>query len=137
MRNIERQKEYMKEYRKRPEVRERHKQYMIEYWQKSENKEKLREYLKEYKKRPEVIEKIKKYREEHIEEIRRKAREYNKANPDKTKKAYENFKEKHNWSKYCLERKRARVERLRAKGCTNAWSVCTRGAAPKYKEVEK
>ncbi len=72
-RRVQYNKEYLKEYHKRPEVREKIK----EYNRKPEAKEKTREYFK----RPEVREKIREYnkrpyvRKKHIDYIERQLRE--------------------------------------------------------------
>lgn len=54
-------REYLREYRKKPEVQRRIKEYNKKYYQKPEVKKRHRKYMREYNKRPEVKERIKKY----------------------------------------------------------------------------
>ena len=89
------------------------------------DKEKQKEYMREYRKknREKMNEYARKYYEEHKEEI-----------GEKNKKHHAKFIENHNWSEYCSNVRKKRVERLREEGCINAWSVVTKGDKPKYKE---
>lgn len=64
-------------------------------------------------------------------------KKYNKEHPEVQKRALENFKQKHDWTKYCNEARKRRIERLKAAGCTNPWNVCVTGAEPKYKKEDK
>ena len=43
----------------------------------------------------------------------------------------EKFQETHNWSKYCGERRKERINRLIDNGCLNPYAVVN-GAKPKY-----
>lgn len=92
-------------------------------WQK-ENREKANFYSKKYyeKHKNKIKETQRKYRENNVEKIK----EYRK-------KSHSKFLETHNWSKYCNERRRIKVEKLREQGVINAWAVVN-GKEPKYKE---
>lgn len=91
--------EYMKQYRQRPEIRERirlynrryyerhkekilakHRIYMREYFKRPEVREKVRAYMREYMKRPYVREKIKQYlkRPEVKERLKKYREKYKK-----------------------------------------------------------
>tara|TARA_B110000014_G_C20120606_1_gene593663 strand:- start:2379 stop:2981 length:603 start_codon:yes stop_codon:yes gene_type:complete len=75
------QKEYMKEYYQRPEVKERKKEYNKEYRQRPEVKERKRKHDKEYYQRPEVKELRKKYLKEYYQRPEVKERNFkNKIN---------------------------------------------------------
>ena len=67
-------RDYMKEYRQKPEVKKYIKEYMREYEQRPEVKERKREYMREYDQRPEVIE----YRKEYYQrpEVKEKNKLY-------------------------------------------------------------
>ena len=54
-------REYMKEYHERPEVKIKERRYLKEYNKRPEVKEKFKEYMKKYHERPEVKEKFKEY----------------------------------------------------------------------------
>lgn len=119
----EEKSQYMKEYREKN--KEKLLAYMREYSKKyyQKNKEKTREYNKEY-------------REKNKESIKERNRKYHEEHPDANRKSYENFIAKNNWVEYCSNARKRRVEKLKAEGCTNAWSVVVRGTEPKYKKVE-
>lgn len=104
----EKQKEYMREYRKK-------------------NREKMNEYARKYYEQHPGIKKeyARKYYQEHKEEI-----------DEKNKKHHAKFIETHNWSEYCSNLRKRRVERLREEGCINAWSVVAKGDKPKYADVK-
>ena len=87
------------------------------------NKDKIKEYRK-------------KYYEEHIEkskELNEYRKKYAREHKEQAKQNIKKFQEKHDWVKYCADRRRARVERLKAQGVTNAWMVVTKSVEPKYK----
>lgn len=94
-------------------------------WQR-ENKEKVAGYNK-------------KYRETHKEKVKEIAKNWRLKNIDRVKeinkRSHIKFKETHNWSEYCDERRKARAERLMAQGIKNPWAVMN-GGKPKYKEKE-
>lgn len=120
-------------------------------------KEERKEYKKEWvKNNPDKMKKYrKKYYETHKEQFNEYQKRWNEKNKEKVKEMHHNyylnnkekFYEKHKeWSKKNKKRKvelvsqcrRRRVDRLRAEGCTNAWSVVIKGAKPKYnEEVER
>lgn len=110
-------------------------EYAREYYKK--NNEKIKESKRKYyeNNKEKFKEWNKKWREENIEKYRENRRIYNNEHPEYRKKSLEKFKEKNNWSEYCSQKRKERVERLRKQGCTNAWSVVTKGAEPKFKEV--
>lgn len=110
-------KEYQKQYRL--EHKDKYKEYNKKWYQ--SHKEERKEYNK-------------KWRENNIERAREICREYLKKHPELNKKSYENFKATHNWSEYCKEARKRRIERLKAQGITNPYAVIN-GAEPKYKEV--
>ena len=75
---------------------------------------------------------------------------YNEAHPEKVKEMHHNYYLRHKeeilegnkrWrrnnrkkaSELAQKYRKERVERLRAEGCTNAWSVVVGGKEPKYK----
>ena len=60
-RKTEKYKEYIKNYLRRPDVKERMKEQQRKYKQKPENKKKFLIYQREYRKRPKVREKIREY----------------------------------------------------------------------------
>lgn len=109
--DVETQREYMREWRKN-------------------NKEKVNKYMRDYLSRhPDKKEEKKEYQRKYYEE--HKDLWKGRVN----KEAFNRFKKTHDWTKYCAEARRRRVERLRKEGCTNAWSVVTKkGVEPKYKE---
>jgi hypothetical protein len=53
-------KEYAREYHRRPEVKKRRQEYQREYYQRPEIKERRNKYLREYSRRPVVRERMKK-----------------------------------------------------------------------------
>lgn len=78
-------------------------------------------------------------------------RRYNEAHPEKIKEIQHNYYLRHKeeilesnkkWrqknrkkaSELAQKYRKERVERLRAEGCTNAWSVVVSGKEPKYKK---
>ena len=97
-------------------TRESHKK-----WQ-QENKDKVAEYNRNWRKN----------NPEKAKEINRNWR---KNNPEKAKendkRTHQKFIETHNWVKYCDERRKARVQRLREQGVKNPWSVIN-GKEAKY-----
>ena len=100
-----------------------------------ESSRKYREKNKEL-----IAERQRKYYEEHPErkkELNESRKNYAREHKEEAKRNIETFKQKHNWVQYCAERRKARVERLKAEGVINAWEVCTKGAEPKYKTGEK
>lgn len=99
-----------------------------------ENKKK--EYHKKYyqENKEKIKERTAKWREDNKEYHIQKSNEWLKAHPETRTKNIEKFKETHNWSEYCQNSRRKRVERLREQGCTNAWSVVVKGDEPKFKE---
>jgi len=86
--------EKRKEYRQRPEVKERRKKYRQEYRQRPEVKEKERIRKREYRQRPEVKEKTKnemreyRQRPENLEKERIRDRKRYAENPEKRKRKY-------------------------------------------------
>ena len=60
---------YMREYRKRPEVRKREKAKKRDYNRRPEVLEKRREYKRAYNKRPEALEKRRVYNREYMRRI--------------------------------------------------------------------
>ena len=128
----EKRKEYLKKYMEthREQIRESQKKYKLAHPERvreqkykwfNKNKEKVMEYNKKKKKK-------------NREKMLQYGRDYAQEHKEQAKKNIETFKKKNDWSKYCAERRRERVERLRAEGVTNAWAVCTTGAEPKYKK---
>lgn len=53
------------------------------------------------------------------------------------KRAMENFKKKHNWSEYCSQARKKRIERLKEEGVLNPYDVASNGSEPKYNYVVK
>jgi len=82
--------EYMKNYYKKPEVKEKRKIYYNSYRQRPEYREKVSNYLQ----RPEVKQKRKKYQKEYFlrPEVKQKLREYNQRPEVKQKKNEDNKK---------------------------------------------
>lgn len=66
-------KEYLKEYRNRPEVRAQRKKYLDEYYKRPEVIERRRKYLKEYRSRPENKERDHEYQLRYSRTKERKA----------------------------------------------------------------
>lgn len=95
--------------------------YSREYYlkHKEEYKKRSKEYYETHKEK--CIEYRRKYYQEHKEQYRECCR-----------KSYQKFKNKVNWSKYCGECRKRRVEKLREQGVKNPWSVVVKGAEPKY-----
>jgi len=94
-------REYQKEYRQRPEVKQQTKEYLKEYAQKPEVKEYQKEYQKEYKQRPENKERAKEYQKEYQKEYRQRPevkKRINEVRREYRKKLYDsdlNFKIAH------------------------------------------
>lgn len=87
------------------------------------------------------------YYEQNKERLNEKTKQWYKDNPERRKEYYRKNKDafmrqskkwrenhKEHWVKLCCDNRRKKVEKLRAMGCTNAWSVVN-GAEPKYKEI--
>ena len=74
-RGYNRQREYMREYWQRPEVKERRRkyrrEYMREYEKRPEVRAKKREYAREYYHRPEVKERRRKYNRERYQRLKK------------------------------------------------------------------
>lgn len=110
-------------------------EYQRKYY--ATHQEQLREYRKKWyqEHKEETIETNNKWKEKNRDKVRNYSKEYMKSHPEIGKKCYNNFKEKHNWSKYCSDARKRRAERLKEQGITNVWGVIVRGEKPKYKEV--
>lgn len=76
----ERQREYLREYRSRPDVKEHLKEYAKIYNAKPEAKKYRKEYQREYRKRPGFKEYGKEYRKEYYKkpEVKQRYKEYSK-----------------------------------------------------------
>lgn len=115
-----------------------------------------KEERKEYKKRwiknnPEKVkEHRKKYYETHKEQFKEYQKRWNEKNKEKVKEMHHNYylnhkeemlKQNKEWCRknsakkveFVKQSRRRRVERLKAEGCTNPWSVIN-GAEPKYRK---
>lgn len=81
---------YMKEYRKLPQIKERHKELDRKYRSRPEVKAHLKEYHKAYQRRPDVIKRAKKYYKQPKVKLYMKEylRKYNKSTEAK---AYQNI----------------------------------------------
>lgn len=94
--------------------------------------EKQREYNRRYYKRhkEELDERTKQWYKDHPEW----KKEYYQKNKEKIDASSKRWREKNKdkFIKLCQESRRRRVERLRADGVTNAWSVVIKGEEPKY-----
>lgn len=53
------------------------------------------------------------------------------------KKAIENFKKNHNWTEYCNQARKRRIERLKEEGVLNPYAVASNGEKPKYDCITK
>ena len=77
----------------------------------------------------------KKWQQENKDKVAEYNRNWRKNNPEKAKendkRTHQKFIETHNWVKYCDERRKARVQRLREQGVKNPWSVIN-GKEAKY-----
>ena len=112
----EKQREYRRDWNNKN--REKLREYQRKYYQK--NKERINELRKDY---------TRKYQREYYQKHKI---ELNEKYKESRKKSNERFRLKTNWSKYCYQKKKERIERLKAEGVTNPWSVVNNGADPKY-----
>lgn len=95
-----------------------HKEYMRKYYQ--EHKEEMKEYKKKWlEKNPDYP---KEYWQKNKDKLYEGQRKYQKEN-------------KKRFTELCNASRKRRVERLKAEGCINAWSVVSAGAEPKYKKI--
>lgn len=133
------------------ENKEKTQGYNNQYYEK--HKDKLKEYNKQYREqhKAKCRECNKKYYEAHKDELLLKhkiwrannkekvsagAKRYRQLHPEVGKRAIDKFRSKVNWVEYCGQKRKERVERLRAQGVINPWKVVTKKEEPKYKDNE-
>lgn len=132
--NKEKKQVYNKQYY------EKHKNELKEYNKKyrEQHKAKYREYNKKYyaAHKDELNLKHKEWCKNNKEKVSAGAKRYRQLHPEVGKRAIDKFRSKVNWVEYCGQKRKERVERLRAQGVINPWKVVTKKEEPKYKDNE-
>lgn len=131
------------------ENKEKTQRYNKQYYEK--HKDKLKEYRKQYREqhrakfqeynkkyydahKDELLLKHKIWRANNKEKVRAIVKKYHQSHPEVGKAAINKFRAKVNWSEYCGQKRKERVERLKAQGVINPWKVITKKEEPKYKD---
>lgn len=131
------------------EDKEKTKEYNKQYYEK--HKDKLKEYRKQYREqhrakfqeynkkyydahKDELLLKHKIWRANNKEKVRAAVKKYHQLHPEVSKAAINKFRAKVNWAEYCGQKRKERVERLKAQGVINPWKVVAKKEEPKYKD---
>ena len=95
-------------------------------------KKKMKEYYDAHK--DELLLKHKIWRANNKEKVRAAVKKYHQLHPEVSKAAINKFRAKVNWAEYCGQKRKERVERLKAQGVINPWKVVAKKEEPKYKD---
>lgn len=116
------------------ENKEKTQGYNKQYYEK--HKDKLKEYNKQYyaAHKDEVLLKHKIWCANNKEKVRAAVKKYRQLHPEVGKAAINKFRAKVNWTEYCAQKRKERVEKLKAQGVINPWKVVAKKEEPKYKD---